>query len=494
MSAGAERTFEPGSTFGRYVVVRHVGSGGMASVYEARHVDLQKRVALKVLHAWLALRLDVVQRFVLEARAASRLSHPHVVAISDIGANQGVPFMAMDLLEGITLAAVLDRDGPFLVERLADLVLPVVSAVAAAHDAGVLHRDLKPDNIFLARRRPYGEHPILLDFGISKVAEGGPAQPLTDANEILGTPPYMSPEQVLGGMTRFDARSDQYALGVMLYECATGRLPFGTNATVAEVMAEITRGGAPPPSSVRAGIPTAFDTVVARTMSLAPDERYPSVLTLGHALLPFASARARALWSDEFGGPNAPRSERRAPVPVPPALLRALPMFADVPDSELARLASFAPAVRFAAGAALFDQGARAASCLVIVSGEVEIFRTHGADTFEIDTVRAGATLGIASLWKLDDPTRPVSAVARSECLVLEIRASALDRLGAECPEVADRLYAEAAGAVVRRLRRARERVADLLDRPRAEAEREALVRLLAAIGEWSVALPRRGG
>jgi CRP-like cAMP-binding protein/tRNA A-37 threonylcarbamoyl transferase component Bud32 len=487
----SERTLEPGATFGRYVVVRHIGSGGMASVYEARHVDLQKRVALKVLHAWLALRLDVVQRFVLEARAASRLAHPHVVGILDIGASQSVPFMAMELLEGVTLSSVLEKGGPLPVDRIADVLLPVISAVAAAHEAGVLHRDIKPDNIFLAQRKPYGEHSTLLDFGISKVAEGGPAQPLTAAGEILGTPPYMSPEQVLGGMGRFDARSDQYALGVVLYECAAGRLPFDDRVSVQALMTEISRGGAPPPSALRSGIPQAFDAVVARAMSLAQEDRFPSALALGGALLPFASPRARALWSEEFG--EAPRSERRAPpVVVAPSVLRDVPLFADAPEEELARLPAVAPPQRYAANAALFDQGARAASCFVLVAGEVELFRTHGADTFAIETVDAGALLGLPALWALDEATRPVSAIARSECVAIEIRASALERLGEECPVLADRLHAEAAACVVQRLHRARERVADLLDRPHASAGRDALLRLLSAIGEWSIPVPRR--
>src|SRR5262249_48930807 len=124
-----------GSSFGRYVVGRLIGSGAMAAVYEAEHVDLEKRVALKVLHAHLALRIAVVQRFGLEAWAASRFSRPHVVAISDIGSHGGVPFFAMDLLEGETLAARVAREGPLPVVQLCEFMLPVVSAVAAAHEA-----------------------------------------------------------------------------------------------------------------------------------------------------------------------------------------------------------------------------------------------------------------------------------------------------------------------------------------------------------------------
>ncbi|MFT3765582.1 MAG: protein kinase [Minicystis sp.] len=470
---------EPGASFGRYSILRRLGTGGMAAVYEARHVDLHKRVALKVLHPWHALRIEVVQRFFLEARAASRLAHPNVVGISDIGVFDGNTFLAMDLLEGEELSRVVDRDGPLSIERLADVMLPVISAVAAAHEAGILHRDLKPDNIFLARRRPHGEHPVLLDFGISKVA-GGLATPLTAAGEVLGTPPYMSPEQVLRGMEHFDERSDQYALGVTLYECATGGLPFREEGGLQALLVAIAQGGAPAPSSRRAGIPPAFEAVVARAMAHDPAHRFPSVLDLGHDLLPFAGPLARLLWASEFADAAVP-SVRTPRVVLRPADLGALPLLSGLPDADLAALADVAPPARFASGAALFDQGARAASCFVIVSGEVELFRTHGADTWEIDVVGSGAALGLLALW--DDAPRPVSAIAKSDCVVVEIRRAALDALAARCPAMCDRLHDEAADAVARRLASAGDRLKKLFARPKGPS-REALARLAAAVGE----------
>jgi CRP-like cAMP-binding protein len=273
-------------------------------------------------------------------------------------------------------------------------------------------------------------------------------------------------------------------------------LPFRNHTSVTDLLNVIARGGAPPPSSIVKTIPPAFDAVVARAMSLAPADCFPSVLDLGRALMPFASTRARALWADEFGeAPSARHTSRPGfeltAVALTPAELRALPLFAGLPDDELARLSARMPGARFASGAALFDQGARAASSFIIVSGEVQLFRTHGAETWEIDTVGRGAVLGLGSLW--DEGNRPVSAVALTAGVVVEIRRSALEQLGAECPAIADRLHEEAAGLVVKRLRAARERVSDLLDRPGADAGREALVRLVAAIGEWSVRLPRRG-
>jgi serine/threonine protein kinase len=515
-TASARGELPEGAAFGRYTITRRIGTGGMATVYEARHTDLHKRVALKVLHKWLALRTDVVQRFVLEARAASRLSHPHVVGITDIGAIEGVPFMAMDFLEGEELAAVIDRSGPLPVGRIADVMLPILSAVAAIHDAGILHRDLKPDNIFLARRRPHGEHPMLLDFGISKVdGMGGPAQPLTAAGEVLGTPPYMSPEQVLRGMEHFDARSDQYALGVVLYECATGVVPYRNDASLHALMAMIAQGGAPPPSTKNPNVPPAFDAAVARAMALRPEDRFASILDLGQALLPFAGTLARALWTDEFGAPEVSSSRtRNPPVTLRPDELRALSFFEEAPEAELSRLSAIAPAFRVVPGAALFDQGTKTSSCFFLVSGDVEIYRTYGAETIEVGIAGPGAALGLPALF--GDGKRPVSVIARTDCVVVELRASALEQLGRECPAIADQLLEEAAAAAVRRHREATERVAELLDRPDAPASagrgappkpvaratprpdvagpapvtQDTLVRLAAALGEWSIPLP----
>jgi serine/threonine-protein kinase len=476
----------PGSSFGRYTILRRLGTGGMAAVYEARHVDLHKRVALKVLHPWHALRVDVVQRFVLEARAASRIAHPNVVGMSDIGMIEGAAFLAMDLLEGEELSALIDREGALSLGLLADVMVPVISAVAAAHEAGILHRDLKPENIYLAQRRPHGLHPVLLDFGISKIAAGGPATPLTAAGEVLGTPPYMSPEQVLRGMEHFDERSDQYALGVVLYECATGGLPFRDEGVLQQLLVAIAQGGAPPPSTRKPGLAPAFDALVARAMAHDPAARFPTVLDLGRALLPFAGPLVRLLWGPELADGAAP-SVRTPRVVLRPADLGALPLFSGLPDAELLALLDLAPPARVPAGAAVFDQGARAASLFAIVSGEVEVFRTHGADTWDLDVLGSGATLGLTSLW--DDAPRPVSAIAKSDCVVVELRRAALDALAERCPAVSHRVHDEAIAAGARRLGSAEERLKRLFARPKGPS-REALARLAAAIGELGLPVP----
>jgi CRP-like cAMP-binding protein/tRNA A-37 threonylcarbamoyl transferase component Bud32 len=480
----------PGTSFGRYTILRRLGAGGMATVYEARHVDLHKRVALKLLHPWHALRVEVVQRFFLEARTASRIAHPNVVGISDIGAVDGTIFLAMDLLEGEELIQLLGREGPLPIERVADIMLPVLSAVAAAHDAGILHRDLKPANVFLARRRPHGEHPVLLDFGISKVDGGGPATPLTAAGEVLGTPAYMSPEQVVQGMASFDERSDQYALGVTLYEIATGALPFSDEQGLHPLFVAISQGNAPPPSSRRSGLPRAFEELVARAMSLDPEERFPSVLDLSRALLPFASERTKVLFGAEVEKLATPTA------PPPPLLLRpsdlvALPIFSGLAERDAAALLEIAPPAHVTSGAAIVDQGARASSCVVIVSGEVEIFRTHGADTWEIDVVGSGAVLGLLALW--DDAPRPVSAIAKTDCVIVEIRRAALPRLVEACPRALDRLQEALGAGVARRLKSGGDRLTQLLSRPGRAPSREALARLVSAVGELALTMPGEG-
>ncbi len=488
---------EPGTSFGRYVIIKKLGQGGMATVYEAKHTDLDKRVALKTLHLWLSLRYDVVQRFVLEARTAARLQHPNVVSISDIGVEKDIPFMAMDLLEGQELAGLIDRGGPLPVTRVADILLPVISAVAMAHDRGILHRDLKPDNIFLARRPPRGEHPMLLDFGISKVKDAG-VQALTETNELLGTPPYMSPEIVTKGMDDLDARSDQYALGVVLYECATGRVPYPDPGTLSGQMIAISKGGAPPPSAVRPEIPAAFDAAVMRALAVMREDRFPSVIELGRALLPFASPLVQAMWSAEFGAPEAPPSLPAPSIPagsfiaLRPTDLRVIPCLADCPEDELLAFLSLAPGARLTAGTPLFERDVTGESCFLLLKGEIEVQRTGSSLPVLPETVGPGSILGQMAL--VDGGPRAVSAMTSMISTVIELRRDVFEALGERCPAVAAQLTEDFALTGIRRLREATSRLTYLLEaEPSTPAELAArdrsLVELRAAIGEWSLAV-----
>ncbi|HEY2901204.1 MAG TPA: serine/threonine-protein kinase, partial [Polyangia bacterium] len=217
----------PGTTLGRYEIRRLIGRGGMGSVYEALHRDLKKRVAIKTLLPTLAANPDAKTRFLREGEAASRIRHPHVVDVTDVSSDGPVIYLVMEYLEGEDLGKLISRRGPLGVSETADIMLPVAAAIVTAHEQGVIHRDLKPENIFLAQGSMGGIVPKVLDFGISKVSSSGDLRTmaLTGTGATFGTTFYLPPEQ-LRGAKQADARSDQYALGTILYECLTGQRAF----------------------------------------------------------------------------------------------------------------------------------------------------------------------------------------------------------------------------------------------------------------------------
>jgi len=481
------RTLLAGERFGRYLIVRQIGSGGMAAVYEALHTDLQKRVALKILHPWFSLRSDVVQRFVIEARAASRLAHPHVVSVHDIGVEQSMPFLAMDLLQGQDLATLSNTQGELPLERIADLFLPILSALAAAHEAGILHRDIKPENIFIARKTPR-EHPVLLDFGISKLDTGSGTHSVTTSSEIVGTPAFIAPEVATGGMTRFDARSDQYAIGVTMYFVTTGHLPF-EGATVPALLGTIAVGGALPPSVHRPSLPPAFDSLILKAMALSPEERFSTIRALGNALLPFASDVARSLWSGDFPQYGANRSTMQF-IPFRAADLRVVQALAHIADDEIERAAALSKLTNVTAGSSLFVQGSRGESCFLLISGAIEVNKTQGADTYDLGRLEPGAIIGLSTLW--EESSRPVSMLATQECTILEITQDAFKTIIKSCPAFADALLYEAIALASNRIStmnaQRKNPSSQMLD---ADKQRELLVHQSAAIREWAVPLRR---
>ncbi len=288
-----ETSLTEGTTFGSYRIVRRLGAGAMGTVYEAVHTQLDKRVAVKVLQAEMATNAGARARFLREGKAASRIRHPHIVDVVDVGVQDGLPYLVMELMEGSDLGQWIERRGALSVTETIGIMVPVCAAVAAAHVGGVVHRDLKPDNIFLARNTLGQEVPKVLDFGISKVA-GQLGLGLTGTDALLGTPYYMSPEQTTGAKD-LDARSDQYTLGVILYECLTGTRPFD-GASLMHLLMAINKGDCPRPSTLRPEIPQRLEDVIARAMSHEPSDRFASVDELTLALLPFGDARTRATW------------------------------------------------------------------------------------------------------------------------------------------------------------------------------------------------------
>ena len=268
---------------GKYRVERPLGEGGMGYVLAARHVELGQRVALKLLREERAADEEVVERFLREARAAAQLGSEHVAHVSDVGRlPSGAPFFVMEYLEGCD-AAALAAEGPLAVPDAVGLVVQACHGLAEAHRAGIVHRDVKPHNLFVTRRRDGTPCVKVLDFGIARHQVGHGK--LTQTATVIGSPPYMSPEQMTASPV--DARSDVWSLGATLYELLAGRCPF-PGGSVAEIYARVLAGPPEDLSSLRPDVPEALAAVVARCLARAPAERWPDAATLAEALAPFA--------------------------------------------------------------------------------------------------------------------------------------------------------------------------------------------------------------
>jgi|CZKU01.1.fsa_nt_gi serine/threonine-protein kinase len=267
----------------KFAIEALIGSGAMGVVYRARHLALDKAIAVKVLHESLSKNATYAARLRREAKAASLLDHPNSVRIVDFGEEpDGLLYIAMELLDGLDLLQVLDRDWPLPDRRIIDLLCQTLSGLAVAHDLGIIHRDLKPENIMIVslvddEGRPR-ELVKVCDFGIAKIADasddhqrraGGPA--ITMQNTIIGTPEYMSPEQCRGEPT--DARSDIYSVGVVLYQLLAGHVPFQAVHALDLLVKHLT-DEPPPPSQIREGVPRALEEVCLKALRKRPAERY----------------------------------------------------------------------------------------------------------------------------------------------------------------------------------------------------------------------------
>ena len=295
---GGDNLLPEGSRFGGYLVGPCIGQGGMARIYRAEHEGLQRQVALKVLLDGLGKDPDGHERFLREARIAAAIKHPNVVNIFDVGVHRGAPYLVMELLEGVDLESLVESKGPLDEATIMDVIIPIVAGLAAVHDAGIIHRDLKPGNIFLARGRNDELEPRLLDFGISK-SVGPDAMKLTSARGLLmGTPFYMSPEAARG--VEMTSLSDQYALGVVLYECATGVNPFISSNTFAEVVRRVTSGDYPSVSAQNPRLSKRMVGIIERAMHLDPARRFSDMRAMGRELLMLAGQRTRITWGLSF--------------------------------------------------------------------------------------------------------------------------------------------------------------------------------------------------
>jgi CheY-like chemotaxis protein/tRNA A-37 threonylcarbamoyl transferase component Bud32 len=279
---------------GRYRVGRLLGSGGMGVVYEAVREDLaHMRVAIKVLHPELSARADLLARFRREAETVAAIDHSNIVKILDFQAAEGEPvFLVMERLDGASLGQTLSSEGRFSANRAAFVTSQVLSALAAAHRAQVIHRDLKPDNVFLTTIAGLRDIVKLLDFGVAKLLDAKIEQKLTETGMVLGTPPYMAPEHARGA--RVDARSDVYAAGCVLYESLTGVPPFvadNYNALIFAVLDSRPR----PLQELLPDVDANLAAIVAKAMSREPAQRFQSADAMAAALAPWAAPARESL-------------------------------------------------------------------------------------------------------------------------------------------------------------------------------------------------------
>ena len=288
MSAPDSDLIPPGTRLaGRYVVGEVLGDGGMAQVYRGEHDTIGRAVAIKVLASELTRDASLTVRFLQEAKAASKIHHQNVVEITDFGeTDDGRPFMVMEYLEGEDLADTLARERLVPWDRVQPILLQLLAALQAVHEQGVVHRDIKPENVFLVERMGSTEFVKVFDFGIAKVLrnEQGPGRSLTIKGQLIGTPPYMSPEQCLGETV--DPRADLYTVGIIAYELLTGVTPFQTD-NPAKMLRMHVKDPVPAMGDSTPGLFVAprVEAIIRRSLSKDRDERYSSAHEMAKAIL-----------------------------------------------------------------------------------------------------------------------------------------------------------------------------------------------------------------
>jgi len=303
----------PGTVLGKYRVIKQLGQGGMAVVYEAEHVQLGRHVAIKVLSMEAEDAADIARRFFAEARAANEVGHENIVEIFDFAVERGHQYCVMELLKGSPLSTVMAARGALPLARTLRIVTQLADALAAVHRAGIVHRDLKPDNIFLTKRAKQRDFVKLLDFGVAKLldAQWSGFRGKTKTGYIIGTPAYIAPEQMT--QKRVDYRADMYAFGVMLFEMTTGRKPFVAD-NVADLLVMNVHDAPPAPSSfddLPQPIPEALEALILECLAKQAEERPGSMEEVLERLGRIAIEYGRP---DEMSGPRTVEETELLPV------------------------------------------------------------------------------------------------------------------------------------------------------------------------------------
>jgi len=400
MTSDTPDPFVKGQRIDRYEIREHVGQGGMGAVYRAVDTKLGRTVALKTVVAHRRgdkLTEEIRERFMREALAASRVDHRNVVQVLDFGfAEDGTPYMVMEFLRGQSLSERLKRSTePMAIDTVADIMLSVCAALRACHHVGIIHSDLKPANIFLCDTDTGCEIKVL-DFGISKAPA---TDELTQDGQIIGTPQYLSPEQVEGDV---GPESDQYALGVLLYVCLTRRLPYAGHQGV-RLLRAISDGDFDPPRALRPDLPEDLEAIVLRAMHVSPARRFDSIHALGQRLWAFASVHGQGQWKTFYFHTPAGLHPTRPLTVGDEAELRAIPRPRSAPTQALpAASAPAAPVAPATASAAppgpRIDSTASLAALSAIANSEASASPpTVGPAAFAVTKTSLASGLGEAT-------------------------------------------------------------------------------------------------